>query len=635
MSLQNLVALSNRYGKNPDFVLAGGGNTSFKDDQHLFIKPSGISLEALTEIGFVKMKREKIRELFQLKELSDSVQREAMVKKMMADAVCFDSVGRPSVEAPLHEIIPFRYVVHLHPAVVNGMTCGRNGKDICARLFPQAMWLDYTDPGYTLAASFFNASESYKKANGSFPAMVFLKNHGVFVGADTTSEIESLYDDIMLKLNEFVKASGVDLKLKIADDFDSATVMEYAPQLRSLLEDNFTATVVSMPYFQVAPGPLTPDHIVYAKSFALETDKIDGEVIEKFEARHGYKPKVVAIPGKAIFAVADNLRNARIVADLARDAARVKQLTDAFGGADFMTDAARIFIENWEVESYRKKVSSGNNDGGLSGRIALVTGGAQGFGYGIADELAGAGCLVAIADMNLDGAVKAADELCRKYGVARAIPLKVNIADESSVAAMFESLVGQCGGLDIFIANAGVLRTGSVKTMEKKDWDFVTDINYTGYFLCSKYAARVMSVQNKWGKRWTDIVQVNSKSGLVGSNKNGAYAGSKFGTIGLTQSFALELIEDRIKVNSICPGNFFDGPLWMDPQKGLFVQYLNSGKVPGAKTLEDVKAFYESKIPMNRGCFPADVAKAITYAVHQQYETGQAIPVTGGQVMLS
>ena len=144
-----------------------------------------------------------------------------------------------------------------------------------------------------------------------------------------------------------------------------------------------------------------------------------------------------------------------------------------------------------------------------------------------------------------------------------------------------------------------------------------------------------MSVQNKNGKGWTDIVQVNSKSGLVGSNRNSAYAGSKFGTIGLTQSFALELVDDHIKVNSVCPGNFFDGPLWSDPDRGLFVQYLESNKVPGAKTLEDVKHFYESKIPMNRGCFPADVAKAIMYTVEQQYETGQAIPVTGGQVMLN
>ena len=78
-----------------------------------------------------------------------------------------------------------------------------------------------------------------------------------------------------------------------------------------------------------------------------------------------------------------------------------------------------------------------------------------------------------------------------------------------------------------------------------------------------------------------------------------------------------------------------DGPLWSDPERGLFVQYLKAGKVPGAKTVEDVRRYYMAKVPMNRGCFPADVAKAIFYAVEQKYETGQAIPVTGGQVMLN
>ena len=134
---------------------------------------------------------------------------------------------------------------------------------------------------------------------------------------------------------------------------------------------------------------------------------------------------------------------------------------------------------------------------------------------------------------------------------------------------------------------------------------------------------------------WYDIVQINSKSGLVGSKNNFAYAGGKFGGIGLTQSFALELVEYQIKINAICPGNFYDGPLWSDPEKGLFVQYLNSGKVPGAKTVEDVKKFYLSKSPIQRGCTPADVAKAVFYCVEQTYETGQAIPVTGGQTMLN
>ena len=121
----------------------------------------------------------------------------------------------------------------------------------------------------------------------------------------------------------------------------------------------------------------------------------------------------------------------------------------------------------------------------------------------------------------------------------------------------------------------------------------------------------------------------------LGSNRNAAYAGSKFGGLGLVQSFALEMVEHGVKVNAICPGNFYDGPLWSDPDRGLFVQYLASGKVPGATTVDEVREFYEAKVPLRRGTYGSDVMRAIYYLIEQEYETGQAVPVTGGQVMLS
>jgi sorbitol-6-phosphate 2-dehydrogenase len=171
--------------------------------------------------------------------------------------------------------------------------------------------------------------------------------------------------------------------------------------------------------------------------------------------------------------------------------------------------------------------------------------------------------------------------------------------------------------------------------MEPDVFDRTTKINYHGYFYCAKYSSEVMKIQNEEKPGYfTDIIQINSKSGLRGSNRNFAYAGSKFGGLGLTQSFALELAPFRVKVNSICPGNFYEGPLWTDPKNGLFIQYLKAGKVPGAKNIDDVRKFYEDQVPMKRGCRLEDVMKALLYIIDQEYETGQAVPVTGGQVML-
>ena len=274
--------------------------------------------------------------------------------------------------------------------------------------------------------------------------------------------------------------------------------------------------------------------------------------------------------------------------------------------------------------------------GRAAGKVAVVTGAAQGFGFEIAADLAAQGAWVALADINVDGVNAAAAKINAACGREAAIGVAVNVADIDSLHAALNQVVTAFGGVDLFVANAGVLRAGSVKDLSVKDLDFVTNVNYKGYFLSVQAVAPIMALQHQaLPEAWFDIVQINSKSGLVGSNKNGAYAGSKFGGIGLTQSFAMELVEDGIKVNSICPGNFYDGPLWSDPQKGLFKQYLDSGKVPGAKSFADVKAFYEAKVPMRRGCTTPDVMKAIYYLMEQAYETGQAIPVTGGQVMLA
>lgn len=271
----------------------------------------------------------------------------------------------------------------------------------------------------------------------------------------------------------------------------------------------------------------------------------------------------------------------------------------------------------------------------LAGRVALVTGGAQGFGEGIARELAAAGATLAIADLNQTLAAAVADSLNQQYGSGTAVAFPVNVGDEDSVHTMIQQIVLRFGGLDLLVSNAGVLRAGGLEEMTLQNFEFVTRINYTAFFLVTKYGSRPMKIQARFAPDYaSDIVQINSKSGLEGSNKNFAYAGGKFGGIGLVQSFAKELVEQRVKVNAICPGNYYEGPLWSDPEKGLFVQYLQAGKVPGAKTVQDVYDFYVAKVPMRRGCSPKDVTRAILYCVEQQYETGQAIPVTGGQNML-
>jgi NAD(P)-dependent dehydrogenase (short-subunit alcohol dehydrogenase family) len=246
------------------------------------------------------------------------------------------------------------------------------------------------------------------------------------------------------------------------------------------------------------------------------------------------------------------------------------------------------------------------------------------------------GANIVIADLNEEKGKEFTGQLNVPGKKNRAFFVKVNVADAGSVEEMIRKTVNYLGGIDVMISNAGILRAGGLDEMTPETFDLMTRVNYNAYFHCAKYSSAVMKTQYKYKPvHFMDIIQINSKSGLKGSNKNFAYAGGKFGGIGLTQSFALELMPFHIKVNSICPGNFFDGPLWSDPVNGLFVQYLKAGKIPGATTLEDVKRHYEARVPAGRGCLASDVAKAIFYVIDQEYETGQALPVTGGQEMLS
>jgi sorbitol-6-phosphate 2-dehydrogenase len=294
-----------------------------------------------------------------------------------------------------------------------------------------------------------------------------------------------------------------------------------------------------------------------------------------------------------------------------------------------------VLVPNSESDICVPGVSAVKRSEVVKNKIALVTGGAQGFGEIIARGLVASGAIVFIADINLEGAVALAEKLNTALGKTAALAVEVDVSNEESVKKLFITIAETTGGLDICVSNAGVLRAGGILEQTLESFQFVTEINYTGFFLVSKYCGWLLQRQYRTAPGWkTDIIQINSKSGLEGSNKNAAYSGSKFGGIGLTESFAMELVNYNIKVNAVCPCNFFEGPLWTDPENGLIVQYLKSGKIPGARTMDDVKTYYATKVPMKRGCTGIDVMRAIYYIIEQEFETGQSVPVTGGQVML-
>lgn len=647
--IEDLIAISRKFGQDSRFVIAGGGNTSYKDENRLWVKASGHALATITEDGFAVLDRTLLNEMGEKAYNEDTAIREEQVKNDLAVA-CVTKDRRPSVETSLHNCMGFAFVVHLHPTLVNGLMCSANAEAACKEIFPDALYIEYTDPGYTLFKKVYDRIKAYKAEKGKEPQVIFLQNHGIFVGGDTTAEIEGIYSEVLGKLEAKVAA------LPEGGSEVSPTVTDVIPAIRQMLSRSGrglkTLKVTKnalVDYFldgsrEKIAAPFTPDIIVYCKSAYIFIDaesdeeilKQAEEKIEAFAAEKGYTPKVLLIKGIGLVAVGDNSKNAQIITDVFTDAMKVSFYAQSFGGEHPMEKAWIDFIDNWEVENYRRKVAAGSSKGRVEGKTIIVTGAAQGFGEGIARELMAQGANIVVADLNEATGEKTAASFNEMAGSNKAIFVKTNVADMTSLQNLMRQTILNFGALDAFVSNAGVVRAGGLDVMTPENFEFVTKINYEAYFFCAKAASHIMKIETRYDPDYfADIIQVNSKSGLRGSKANFAYAGGKFGGIGLTQSFALELAPDRVKVNSICPGNYYDGPLWSNPENGLFIQYLNAGKVPGAKTVQDVKDYYLAQVPMRKGCNPVDVCKAILYAIDQTGETGQAIPVTGGQVMLA
>jgi sorbitol-6-phosphate 2-dehydrogenase len=258
----------------------------------------------------------------------------------------------------------------------------------------------------------------------------------------------------------------------------------------------------------------------------------------------------------------------------------------------------------------------------LLDRIALVTGGAQGLGAAISLRLANEGAHVIVADLNETGAQETAQSIQSVTG-RHTSAIGVDVTDEAQVERMVSRALELFGRLDILVANAGIVISGPVDEFDAARWRKVIDVNLVGYFLCAKHVVPVMKSQSSGV-----IVQINSKSGKKGSLKNSAYAASKFGGIGLTQSLALELAEHGVRVNAVCPGNLLDSPLWSD---SLYAQYAARLGI----SEEEVRQRYVDQVPMKRGCTYEDVTNAVVFLASDQagYMTGQAINVTGGQEM--
>ncbi|MBQ8546780.1 MAG: class II aldolase [Clostridia bacterium] len=366
MGLEIIENISHKYGANPSYVLAGGGNTSYKNDENLYIKGSGTQLATITADGFVKMSREKLARIWKNTYSKEQSKREAEVLADMMGAKCEGEENkRPSVETLLHDLFTQTYVLHVHPTKVNGLTCSLGGKDIMEEMFPEAIWIEETEPGYTLAKKCRERINEYEEKTGKKANLLFLQNHGVFFAANSEEEMDSLVSYVMGKFDEKITTLPSLNELT----YDESKVLSIIDAIKAVSDDGafvkFTLNgeiarlAESSQNFEILMRPMSPDHIVYCKALPLFVENAEDITtnITDFEKTNGYKAKIIFVKGVGMFAVGINEKNANVVSDVWLDAVKISVYANSFGGLRPMAPDMVDFIANWEVESYRSKVA--------------------------------------------------------------------------------------------------------------------------------------------------------------------------------------------------------------------------------------------------------------------------------------
>jgi rhamnose utilization protein RhaD (predicted bifunctional aldolase and dehydrogenase) len=379
MGVEDLTKLSRYYGSNPEYVIAGGGNSSFKDGGTLYIKGSGAALAEATPDSFVRMDRQALSRIWEKTYPPDPEKREkAVLSDMMAARKSGEEQKRPSVETLLHDILPFSYVVHTHPALVNGLTCSKRGEAAAAELFGRgALWIPSINPGYVLSRVVKSALEGYTAPGGRPADLILLQNHGVFVGADTVEGIKEKYAHVMETVESRV--------LRKPDLGEGLSSWDYSGEAAGLLAElagasaggkapwkavfwrnnEIAALVRDRASFHPVSSSFTPDHIVYSGSDPLFVETGTGAVQDllrkawkkQLEKAHRL-PKIAALQGLGVFGIGPSEKAATLALELFMDTVNVAVYAQAFGGERFMSRDQIDFINNWEVERYRSQVSA-------------------------------------------------------------------------------------------------------------------------------------------------------------------------------------------------------------------------------------------------------------------------------------
>lgn len=662
-----LLYRSNLLGSDLTVTNFGGGNTSAKiveqdpltgaEVEVLWVKGSGGDIGSMKLDGFSTLYQEKLLSLDA--HYSGPDDDDKMVGYL--PHCTFALNGRAaSIDTPLHSLLPFGHVDHVHPDAIIALAASSGGEAATRDLWGGKIgWLPWKRPGYTLGVQLRDFVTANPDVEG-----VMLEGHGIICWADTAKACYEhtigLIADAARYLNERLAAKPAFGGQIVAPDPERAAVAAAVmPRLRGLMtgarrklghysdDDEALEFVGSVEFERLAAlGTSCPDHFLRTKIAPLTLDPArlgdDAYLGEKIEAyRQLYaayyerckrpnspamrdpNPVVVLIPGVGRITFATDKTTARLAGEFYGNAINVMRGAEAIGDYIALDEQEAFDIEYWLLEEAKLQRMPAPKP--LVGRVALVTGGAGGIGAATAARLLRDGACVLLADRDEAAVEDVRTGFVKQFGEDMIRASRCDVTDEAQVQAAFDLCAREFGGLDILVANAGIASSAPLEVTTTALWKKNYDVLAEGYFLTSRAAWPLLKRMKEQGG--ASVVFIGSKNAIAAATNASAYASAKAAANHLARCLALEGAPEGIRVNIVNPDAVIRGSKiwngdWRQERAGAH------GIDPGS----ELEEHYRERSMLKRDVLPEDIAEAVYFLASDMSakSTGNMINVDAG-----
>lgn len=660
---------SNILGADLRITNYGGGNTSCKtiekdpltneEVEVMWVKGSGGDIGTLTRSGIAGLYTGRLRDL---KNVYQGLHDEDRMVGLFNHCIYDLDSKAPSIDTPLHGLLPFAHIDHLHPDALIAVAAAKDSEQVTKEIWGDTMgWVPWQKPGFDLGLQLEKCLADNPGIRG-----IVLGSHGLFTWGDTSYEcymnslevIEMASEYIEQKLKEQGEVFGGQKVESLAKEERLEKAAQLMPLLRGLCSSenrmigHFSDTDVVMQYInsndleRLAPmGTSCPDHFLRTKIQPLvltldknedlsDVDAVKAKLEPAFEAyRQEYadyyntckkdnspairdaNPVIIIYPGVGMFSFAKNKQTTRVASEFYINAINVMRGAEAITEYTSLPRQEAFDIEYWLLEE--AKLQRMPKEKPLSRKVAVVTGAGGGIGKAIADKLAAEGANVVLTDINEEALIEANGTYARDVS-AYAV---CDVTSTESIASAYKKAILEFGGVDMIVHSAGLAISKPLTDTTDKDWNILQSILVKGQFDLAKQFALIVRKQGLGG----DYIAIASKNGLVAGPNNVAYGTAKAAQQHMVRLLAAELAKDKVRVNTVNPDGVIVGSkIW----EGAWAE--GRAKANGI-TVEELPAFYAKRNLLNEIITPDDIANGVFSLVGiLDKSTGNIINVDGG-----